>query len=73
LDWEYPANRDTEDRPDDKIYFTLLCKDLSIAFKPHSFILTAAVAAGKKYIETGYELNEIHQYLDFINIMAYVN
>lgn len=26
LDWEYPAHRDTEDRPDDKIYFTILCK-----------------------------------------------
>lgn len=26
LDWEYPANRDTENRPEDQIYFTTLCK-----------------------------------------------
>ncbi|RNA08689.1 acidic mammalian chitinase-like [Brachionus plicatilis] len=71
LDWEYPANRDTEDRPDDKIYFTILCKELKAAFKPHNLILTAAVAAGEKYIRSAYELDEIHKYLDFINIMAY--
>ena len=29
LDWEYPANRDTESRPDDKRYFTVLCRVLS--------------------------------------------
>ncbi|CAF0791621.1 unnamed protein product [Brachionus calyciflorus] len=71
LDWEYPANRDSEDRPDDRIYFTLLCKELNAAFKPHNLILTAAVAAGEKYINSAYELTEIHKYLDFINIMAY--
>ena len=26
IDWEYPANRDTADHPEDKFYFTLLCK-----------------------------------------------
>ena len=26
LDWEFPASRDTEDRPDDKFHFTDLCK-----------------------------------------------
>ncbi len=26
IDWEYPANRDTQDRPDDKYYFTILCR-----------------------------------------------
>ena len=71
LDWEYPANRDTEDRPDDKIYFTILCKELSADFKREGFLLTAAVAAGSKYIDTSYELHEIHKYLDFINLMAY--
>jgi chitinase len=71
LDWEYPANRDTEDRPDDKVHFTALCKELHAAFKPHKMILTAAVAAGLKYMKTGYEMAQIHKYLDIINIMAY--
>jgi len=71
LDWEYPANRDTEDRPDDKIYFTILCKDLRSAFEPHNFLLTAAVAAGYKYIQSAYELTEFYRYVDWINIMSY--
>jgi chitinase len=32
LDWEYPANRDTEDRPDDKLHFTTLCKVSFLTF-----------------------------------------
>lgn len=84
MDWEYPANRDTEDRPDDKLFFTILCKvgilqsrlileflskkkcefklkELHAAFKHHNFILTAAVAAGVKYINSAYEIAEIHK------------
>jgi hypothetical protein len=34
-------------------------------------MLTAAVAAGIKYINSAYEVSEIHKYLDFINLMAY--
>lgn len=71
LDWEYPANRDTEDRPDDKIYFTMLCKDLFAAFRQHGLLLTAAVAAGSKFIHSAYEIGEIHKYLSFINLMSY--
>lgn len=26
IDWEYPASRDTVHRPDDKTYFTILCR-----------------------------------------------
>ena len=26
LDWEYPANRDSENRPEDKALFTVLCQ-----------------------------------------------
>ena len=32
--------------------------------------MTAAVAAGLKYIKSGYELPEVYKYLDIINIMA---
>lgn len=71
LDWEYPANRDTQDRPEDKYLFTILCKELHAAFKPYKLMLTAAVAAGESTIKTAYEIAEIDKYLDFINLMAY--
>jgi hypothetical protein len=38
-------------------------KDLNTAFKPYGFLLAAAVAAGDKYIKSGYEPAEIHKYV----------
>jgi GH18 family chitinase len=35
-------------------------------------MLTAAVAAGKSFIDDGYEINKIGKYLDFVNLMSYV-
>jgi chitinase len=35
LDWEYPASLDTENRPDDKKYFTILCKVNTLQFNNH--------------------------------------
>jgi GH18 family chitinase len=34
-------------------------------------IMSAAVAAGKKRIDTGYEVAKIAPHLDFINLMAF--
>ena len=42
------------------------------AFKPYNFLLSAAVGAGKQTIDGAYEINEIHKYLDFVNLMTYV-
>ena len=77
LDWEYPANRGNSP-PDDKLRFTALCKELLTAFKKESaasgktrLLLTAAVAAGKKTIDSAYEVSKLAEILDFINLMAY--
>ncbi|KAH9508786.1 Endochitinase 1 [Bulinus truncatus] len=34
-------------------------------------ILSAAIAAGKQYIDAGYEIGEIANYLDMVNLMSY--
>jgi GH18 family chitinase len=34
-------------------------------------VFSAAVAAGKKRIDTGYEVAKIAPHLDFINLMAF--
>lgn len=70
LDWEYPGGREGSS-PNDKKQFTKLVKEMKLAFESNNLLLTAAVAAGKDYIDKGYEIPEITKYLDFVNVMAY--
>jgi len=77
LDWEYPAGRGNSP-PGDKQKFTQLVRELMAAFtaeagksgKPR-LTLSAAVAAGAKTIDAGYEVAKIGQTLDWLNLMTY--
>jgi chitinase len=72
LDWEFPEGKDKQG-------FTTLVKDFRIEFQNEAFVsdkprllLTAAVAVWKPKVVDGYEVDKISQYLDYINLMAYV-
>ena len=54
---EYPAARGG--KPEDKENFASLTRELRQAFNPHGFLLTAAVSAGKWFIDPGYDVPEI--------------
>lgn len=81
LDWEYPGQPGPgiKHRPEDKQNFTLLLKTLREYLDrlsdqrgragPDRYILTIASAAGTYFEHT--EMDRLHVYLDWINIMTY--
>nr|XP_020019167.1 chitinase-3-like protein 1 isoform X1 [Castor canadensis] len=70
LAWLYPGWRD-------KRHFTTLVKEMKAEFAKEAqpgteqLLLSAAVSAGKVTIDSGYDIAQIAQYLDFISIMTY--
>uniref|UniRef100_A0A8C2BPE1 Oviductal glycoprotein 1 n=1 Tax=Cyprinus carpio TaxID=7962 RepID=A0A8C2BPE1_CYPCA len=76
LDWEFKGTSETHQ--EEKLKFTLLCKELLEAFlaegqsnKDARLILTATVSAQKEVIERSYNIPEISQYLDFISVKTF--
>jgi len=79
LDWEYPVSGGLSSnvtRPADKQNYTLLLAEMRAqlnaraALDGRPYLLTIAGPAGPA-IMANFELNLLHQYVDWINIMAY--
>ncbi|MBZ9630503.1 glycoside hydrolase family 18 protein [Salegentibacter sp. LM13S] len=78
LDWEYPGlpGAGNIHTPEDKQNFTSILKlfrkklDSLGKIDQRNYLLTIATAATQEYLDN-VELDKIHPYLDFINIMSY--
>lgn len=72
IDWEYPCFAEHSGRPQDKENYTLLLAELHKAAKTASpaLLVTIAAPAGQSHYRN-MEVNKIHQYLDWINLMTY--
>ena len=78
LDWEYPAWEDLGGRPQDKENFVLFVHELRAAIDAEAsrsgkarLLLTLAVAAGNDKIDTGYNIPELVDYVDYVSVMTY--
>ena len=69
VDWEYPNQRGGQ--PSDKENFVALLRNLRQAFNPHGFILSVAVGASEMSASQSYNVWEVSQQVDFINLMTY--
>ncbi|XP_010787942.1 acidic mammalian chitinase-like [Notothenia coriiceps] len=76
IDWEYPANRGGP--PSDKQYYSVFLQELRAAFETEAkqsnrarLLMSAAVAAGKSNIDSAYQIPQLGQSLDMINVMTY--
>lgn len=78
LDWEYPCSDQAGivARSEDKRNFTQLLKlfreklNYQGELDKKYYVLTIAMGAGQQYVDD-VEIDEIHKYLDFINLMTY--
>jgi chitinase len=77
IDWEYPASDGLQEgNPRDSVNFTLLLAELRLALdkagqdEGRQYLLTIAAPASVSMAKR-MQLNEIHKYLDWINVMTY--
>ena len=74
IDWEYPAFEPQGGSPEDTENFTKLLREFRAAINAdtntNKLLLTIAAPAGEEKF-TLLELNKIHKYVDFINLMTY--
>ncbi|WP_408009957.1 glycoside hydrolase family 18 protein [Pseudalkalibacillus sp. A8] len=79
LDWEYPVNGgqpDNINRPEDKRHYTLLLKKIRETFNAQSkkdgeeYLLTIASGPSKHHAGN-MELDKLHKYVDYIQLMTY--
>ena len=74
LDWEFPAYDmlpEVPTDPNDKYHFTSLMKEMRESFDKDGLLITFAAAADPYKANNAYEIEKVHQYVDWINIMNY--
>lgn len=69
VDWEYPNQRGGQ--PADRQNFVALLRELRQEFDRYGYTLSVAVGAAEKSASQSYIINQVTQYVHFVNLMTY--
>lgn len=70
MNWEYPAQRDG-DAQHDKENLVLLLDELKQVLQPYQKLLAIGVAATENSASISYDIPNVVQHVDFVNLMSY--
>lgn len=74
LPFQYPASwisKDELERAETKQGFAQLVRELSEAFDPNGWLLSATVSTDPVAVDAGYDVKQLNRYLDWISLTAY--
>lgn len=69
LDWQYPTQRGGA--PEDRANYVILLRELKEALHSNGMILTIAVASSRAIIDQAYDIPNIVENVDLVNVMSY--
>lgn len=73
LDWEFPALHGVQSSGRERQHFSQLLREVRMEFirEKRDYILTIAAAAPQIIVDVSYDIDQLNQYVDFVNVMTY--
>lgn len=73
LDWEFPGLQQKLGGSRERQHFSQLLREIRMEFirEKRPYILTIAAAAPETIVSISYDIDQVNQYVDFVNIMTY--
>lgn len=73
LDWEFPALHKAEVGGRERQHFSQLLREIQKEYvrEKRNYYLTVAVAAPQAIVDISYDVDQLNQYVDYVNIMTY--
>lgn len=73
LDWEFPALHKVQGGGRERQHFSQLLREIRMEFirEKRAYILTIAAAAPQIIVDVSYDIDQLNQYVDFVNVMTY--
>ncbi|CAB3250873.1 unnamed protein product [Arctia plantaginis] len=73
LDWEFPAVHREKIGARERQHFSQLLREIRMEYyrEKRNYILTIAAAAPEAIVNLAYDIDQVNQYVDFVNIMTY--